>query len=69
MVFLQMWEYFLLFYHFWCSITPMKHTIIKILTLAALCISFVFATSLFASNDVTSQSFMVNLSNMDPLGP
>ncbi len=45
---------------------------IKILTLTILSFSFLFFGSVFADTgsptDVTSQSFMVSLSNMDPLG-
>ena len=45
---------------------------IKILTLTALSFSFLFFCSVFADTgsptDVTSQGFMVSLSNMDPLG-
>ena len=70
-----MWEYFLLFSHFSCSIGDMIQPMQKIIFLIFLGFSVftwytIHAIAADTGNptDVTSQSFMVNLSNMDPLG-
>lgn len=46
----------------------MKYTRIKFSSLAYLCHSVIFGTSVFADNDVKSQKFTVDLATMDPLG-
>ena len=70
MIFLQMWEYFLLFYDFSCTMMPMIPTMQKIFSLAFLCLSFfpLFIAHAAGDTDVTSQQFTVKLADMDPLG-
>lgn len=65
-----MWEYFLLFYDFSCTMMPMISIMQKILSFTLLCLSFfpIFTAHAAGDTDVTSQQFTVKLADMDPLG-
>lgn len=59
---------FLLFFPFSCRIIEIFSFMQKILSWTYIWFSFLVSLSVYANNDVTSQNFTVDLSNLDPLG-
>lgn len=59
---------FLLFFVFSCRILEIFSFMQKILSWTYVCFSFLVSLSVYASDDLTSSGFTVDLSNLDPLG-